>query len=155
MQITADNVGDIIQMMPQGNLIQIEAVNEEFVHYRQETGDRYASCNHELEGQVIVDQDRIQAFYDNYALGSALQKAELSAIRKLLDAHGTHEQHRDANAVLASVKGMQEKLSQRIQPYKEQEHKHHKPLDAIISKASADAQGQQPSTVSRPHSFDR
>lgn len=154
MQITADNVGDIIQMIPQGSLIQIESVTERYVHYRQENGARYASFNHELEGQIIFDQDRIQAFYDNYALGSALQKAELSAIRKLLDAHGTHEQHRDANAVLKSVKGMQKNLSQRIQFHKEQE-KQHKSLDVIISKASADAQSQQPSAELHSHGIDR
>lgn len=154
MRITPANVGDIIQTVPNGHLVQIREVTEDYVHYLDETGSEYGTLQHEIEGTVIQDPERIKAFQNNYLLGSSLKKAELSAIRNMLDASSTREQMQDADSVLKSVRHMKQTLAERIQqqticaPVKQAQHS---PLDAIISRASAKAQHQTKQPVAIGH----
>ena len=159
MVITAANVGDIIRIDQNAVHIQVEAVTEKYVHYRQETGDNFATFEHNIQGSVVLDPNRIQEFRRNITLGTALRSAELSAIRHLLDSQATREQHMDATSVLASVKGMKMRLSERISQREARDtgkQPAHRSLDAIISKASADGQAKQQSqAMKQSRDFDR
>lgn len=146
MQITPEHVGAIIQINCSAKCIQIEAVNEAFVKYIRENGNRYATFEHEIEGSVIRDPDRIQEFQDNAKLGLALNAAENRALRSLLDGTATRAQRSDANSVLDAVKGMQKRLIDRINQRTERESgnlNQHRSLDSIISQASAEVKAQQ------------
>lgn len=158
MVITAANVGDIICMDQNAVHIQVEAVTDQYVHYRQETGDNFATFEHNIQGSVVLDPNRIQEFKRNVTLGTALRSAELSAIRHLLDGQATREQHMDATSVLGSVKGMKMRLSERIsqrEALSADKQAGHRSLDAIITKASADAKVQQSQILKHTHDFDR
>lgn len=157
MQITPDNIGDIICLNNRSGYLQIEFVDDELVQFCHENGSRFASFSHEIDGSVVQEPERIQQFQANASLGTVLHNAEFSAIRSLINGTSTHEQRRDANAVLLSVKELQQHMSDRLNPHHQREaSKSHRSLDAIISKASVDAQAQQLSlNPSIPFGFER
>lgn len=157
MQITPDNIGDIIRMDNQSGYLQIEFVDDELVQFCQENGSRFAAFSHEIDGSIVREPERIQQFHTNASLGTALYNAEFCAMRSLVDGTSTHEQRRDANAVLLSVRELQKHLSDRLSSRQQREtSKQHRTLDAIISQAHADAQAQQQSPGQTiPMNFER
>ena len=114
MVITAANIGDIICIDQNSQCILIENVTDKFIHYRQETGDRYAISKREIPGSVVQDPKVVAEFYRNAKLGAALGSAELSAFRKILDSSLEPVQRKEANAVMGVVIGMQKHLEGRV-----------------------------------------
>lgn len=151
MRITPDNVGDIIRMDLQQGHILIESVTNDLVLYRRETGDRYSTFDHEIPGSVLRDDARIQEFHRNVTLGTALNHAEYRAVCGLLTGGLTHEQREDANLVLKTVKSMQKHLTSRIMERDRLDAgKNHPSLDALISRASGNAQTQKSQSAHTP-----
>lgn len=141
MEITVANIGDVICIDQKARCILVENVTDKFVHYRQETGDRYATAEHEIAGSVVRDPKVVSEFYRNAKLGSALGHAEFSAFRKILDGSLEPAQREEAGAVLSIVKSMQKHLEERVasrQP--EQVPVQHASLEDMIRKANADRQ---------------
>lgn len=151
MYITSANIGDVISMNQGRSCIQIEDVTEQYVQYRNESGLRFATHDHEFEGRIVQDADRVEAFSRNFLLGSSLAQAELSAIRRLLDPKVSHEQRADAHKVLHSIRGMQQNLSARLSVSEPDKPRPRNSLESLISKANKEA---QPKAKKNPgHSF--
>lgn len=153
MQITQDNVGDIIQMSHDAKCIQIESVTDQLVKYRRESGHCYATFAHEVEGSVVQDQRRAVEFARNFAIGAALLRAEYNAICKGLSMDCSPEQRAEASSVLQSVRGMQDHLISRISQRESREvgkTQGRGSLEHMISKANSETVSQSHSSFSSP-----
>ena len=141
MVITAANIGDVIRMDHNPRCILIENVTDKFVHYRQETGEQYATSEREIAGSVIRDPKVISEFHRNSKLGATLDNVEFSAFRKMLDNSLSPSQRDEAEAVLGFIKGMQSHLKIRITGRQaEQSSIRHASLDDLIRKADNNRQ---------------
>lgn len=154
MVITAANIGDVIRMDHNAAHIRIETVKDGLVHYLNESGDRYATHEHEIAGSVVRDQKRLQEFSYNAVLGAALGRAEFSALRKSLNGSAPEQARAEADSVLKAARQMKIHLDRRLieRDRKEQSSKAaHDSLASMISKAAAEAGTQKPSQ--HEHSF--
>lgn len=148
MLITAANIGDVIRMDHNASHIRIETVKDGLVHYINESGDRYATREHEIAGSVVRDQKRLQEFSFNAVLGAALGRTELSAHRKTLDGAAPEQDRREADSVLQSARQMRSHLDRRLTQrdmISRPSNKSRGSLDAMISKAAAESGSKKPS----------
>ena len=114
MQITAANVGDILLFSASGKQYKIEEVNNEYVYYSSETGERYASTERTVDALKLTDPISIERFESYATLGRNLAAAETSALRKILSPGISPEDRDDAIRVLGVTHQQQKHLQAQI-----------------------------------------
>lgn len=114
MQITKENIGDVLCLYQMGTCIRIEDVTDRYIYYQQEYGARYATHEFSADALPVTDTARIAVFERNYELGHALDSAELGAMRTILDGLHTQEEVQDARVTLESVRAQQKYLHERL-----------------------------------------
>lgn len=114
MQITKENIGDVLCLYQTGTCIRIEDVTDRYIYYQQEYGSRYATHEFAADALRIEDPARIAAFDRNYELGHALESAELAALKTILDGLHTPEEVQEADVTLNSIRAQQKHLHERL-----------------------------------------
>lgn len=114
MQITKENIGDVLCLYQTGTCIRIEDVTDRYIYYQQEYGSRYATHEFAADALRVEDPARIAAFDRNYELGHALESAELAALKTILDGLHTPEEVQEADVTLNSIRAQQEHLHERL-----------------------------------------
>lgn len=114
MQITKENIGDVLCLYQTGTCIRIEDVTDRYVYYQQEYGSRYATHEFTADALRVEDSVRIAAFTRNYELGHALEAAELAALKTILDGLHTPEEVQDADVTLDDIRSQQKYLHERL-----------------------------------------
>lgn len=151
MEITAANIGDVINLSSRSSPVLIEDVTDRLVVFRQESGDRYATYRHEIDGTVVQDPKRLTEFHRNSVLGNALTNAQISAIDKLITDSSDLEERKEANAVLGIVKSMLKHLDARVPDRQTKENsKQPRSLDSLIQKAQKHSVEKQRDFISHP-----
>lgn len=115
MQICAENIGQVISLDNSPHLIQIEAVTDKLVTYRNELGHRHGTYEREFQGRVIRDQERIRAFERNCELGRFLNAAEQSALNKYFAFMQEPEAREEAAQALRSIRAQQQHLEKSVE----------------------------------------
>lgn len=114
MQITKENIGDVLCLYQTGTCIRIEDVTDRYIYYQQEYGSHYATHEFVADALRITDGARIAAFDRNYELGHALESAELAALKTILDGLHTPEEVQNADVTLNSIRAQQKYLHERL-----------------------------------------
>lgn len=114
MEITKTNIGDVLCLYQTGVCIRIEDVTDRYVYYQQEYGSHYATHEFGADALRVEDPVRIAAFNRNYALGHALDSAELAALKTILDGLHTPEEVQDARVTLDKIRMQQKHLHGRL-----------------------------------------
>lgn len=114
MQITKENIGNVLCLYQTGECIRIEDVKDRLIYYQREYGSHY--CTHEFTADAfpVTDHARIAVFDRNYELGHALESAELAALKTILDGHHTPEEVKNADVTLNSIRAQQMHLHERL-----------------------------------------
>lgn len=114
MQITKENIGDVLCLYQTGTCIRIEDVTDRYVYYQQEYGSHYATHEFAADALRIEDPVRIAEFNRNYELGHALESAELAALKTILDGRHTPEEIQDADIALDGIRAQQKHFHKRL-----------------------------------------
>lgn len=134
-QISAENVGDILLFPSSGKQYKIEAVNEEFIHYTTETGEKYATKERSANAVKLTDPAAIERFEANAALGRHLAGAEASALRKILSGKLTPEERDEAIRVLGVTHQQQRHQAAELYRARKAAMRPTSGLDALIAAA--------------------
>lgn len=109
LQITKDNVGDIICKYQNGKRILITGVTDGLVYYQNESwGGHYCTDEHFIMGVIDRSPDAQKTFLDNQGLVTTYEAAEYSALGDILT--GLAEDVEKAEENLAMVKKHQKDL---------------------------------------------
>lgn len=114
MQITKENIGDVLCLYQTGTCIRIDDVTARYVYYQHEYGSRYATHEFAADALRVEDPARIAAFDRNYELGHALESAELAALKTILDGLHTPKEIQDADVTLNNIRTQQKHLHARL-----------------------------------------
>ena len=154
MTITRNDIGSIFSLKESGELIIIDDISDEYVHYRNEMGETFASTNYKIDGIIVSDPQRISLFRDNMSLGAALFNAEASALRKILVGSKHDPEVREANSVLETIQSQKAALRSKINSYCKANHLSNSSLDSKIQNAEKSMKSSQ--NLSFPyHSHER
>lgn len=114
MQITKENIGEVLCLYQTGACIRIEGITDRYIYYQQEYGSRYATHEFTADALPVTDSVRIADFNRNYELGHALESAQLAALKTILDGLHTPEEVQDAHVTLDCIRAQQKNLHERI-----------------------------------------
>ena len=148
VQISAENIGQVICLENTSNLIQIEDVTDKLVIYRNEFGHRHGTYERDFAGHLVLDPDRIRLFERNYEVGRALNAAEQSALNKYFAYRQDPGAKEEAEQALCCIHAQQEHLEKSIarnqvqskeivQEHENTEILRHDSLDSMIRNANA------------------
>ena len=113
MHVSEQNVGDIF-LLESGKRLQIDAVTPQYIHYTEETGDKYCTTERSIAAQKVTAPAAIADFRNHVMLGQLLRAAEAGALRRMLNGRYPEEERRDASGVLGMVKQQQKLIHSRL-----------------------------------------
>ena len=135
IEISSANVGDILLFPISGKQYKIEAVNEKYVHYSSETGEKYATKERFANAVKITDPAAIERFETNAALGRHLAAAEASALKKILSGKLSPEERDEAIRVLGVTHQQQKHQEAELAKARKAAMRKPSGLDALIEAA--------------------
>lgn len=106
MQITKDNIGDVICKYQNGKRIMITDVDDTHVHYLNESlGCRCITNQFSIVGTVDLSPGAKEEFLNNWNLAKTLEEAKISSLRKMFT--GTFEDKERADDNFSMVTDFQ------------------------------------------------
>lgn len=129
MRITSVNTGDILCLYQTGKHVKVLDVDDKHVTYLQESGERYATCDHTADAFVDCDPVHTHEFDLNSQLGKALNAAEAKAFKLLLGGNVSRGEHQEALHMLSSITAQKKEMDKRLY----EEHSRRNPGPVLAS----------------------
>lgn len=115
MNITPENVGDILCYYETGKRIRIQEVSDNFVFFKSETGETFTMRDFSADVLPEKDADRISRFEANIRIGEALNLSEKKALSVIAAGNAVSSQEReDAERVLKVVDEQRDNITKRL-----------------------------------------
>lgn len=113
MNITKDNIGDVLCRYKDGKRLMITDVGDKVVKFMSESWSQpYNTNEHTFNGTVDYSLDAKTSFLDNLNYARVMDYAEISALQKVLS--GDSEQREDGDYMLIAISKQREAFIDKI-----------------------------------------